>query len=97
LKKYPSLSKDFSHFIPIANLWKIDLSEAERKHIEGGVYGECDIWLDVVGSIHEWLDTTKEKSLIDFVLDNLWNWDYTEFEEWEILKPKIIKKLERGL
>jgi hypothetical protein len=96
LKKYPSLAEDFAHFIPIANLWKIDLSEAERKHVEGGVCGESDIWIDVVGSIFDWLDSTKEKSLTDFVMENMWNWGYTEFEDWKILKPKIIKKLERG-
>lgn len=97
IKKYPSLSEDFDHFIPIANLWEIDLTEAEEKYKAEGMYGEVDIWLDVVGSIFDWLGSTKEKSLIDYVMENMDNWGYSEWGyEWEILKPQIIKKLQKG-
>ena len=95
-KKYPSLSEDFDHFIPIANLWEIDLSEAEEKHQADGVAGEADIWLDVVGSIFDWLGSRKEKSLIDYVMENMDNWGYSSWgNEWEIIKQQIIKKLHK--
>ena len=97
IKKYPSLSEDFDHFIPIANLWEIDLTEAEEKHKIDGVAGEADIWLDVVGSIFDWLGDHEQKSLIDYVMENMENWGYTEWgDEWETLKPQIIKKLHKG-
>jgi len=96
IKKYPSLSEDFSQLIPISNLWEIDLSEAEEKHKANGVAGEPDIWLDVVGSIFQWLKNKDQKSLIDYVLTNMENWGYTEWDEWQTLKPQILKKLHKG-
>ena len=108
IKKYPYLSERFgnSEVFALAHLYEIDLSEAEEKvkycEINGGTE-ENDIWIDVAFSISDWLNgrgalTTEQeqKSLIGFVLENMDNWGYTQMEEWETLKPQIIKKLHKG-
>ena len=101
IKKYPYLNQRFgnSDFFTISHLYEIDLSEAEEKvkycEINGGTE-ENDIWIDVVGSISDWLENHHHKSLDDFVMENMDNWGYTEGDDWKEQRLDILAKLHTG-
>lgn len=77
--KYPSLNIEFGYLFKIADLYKIDLSEANLKQWGGGRFGaiEGDINLDIVGLIHDYKFTDKESSpLISYIKSELHNYGY---------------------
>ncbi len=56
--KYPSLNIEFGYLFKIADLYKIDLSNANHIQWGGGRFGamENDINLDIVGIIHNYIN-----------------------------------------
>lgn len=95
--KYPALMREFDHLLPVAKLYKIDLTKANEKNAIDGVCGDCDLWLDVVGSIHSYIVKSHPErhptNIVDYVMENMYNWDYTSYDDWEEQKPKILEVL----
>lgn len=97
MTQYPYLDAEYSHLITIANLYKIDLSEANQKQKDGDKFGAQpnDINLDIAGAIHTFTIEGKGiglPSMKNFVIAQLCNWGYeTEEISKAILKVKAFE------
>jgi len=78
--RYPALEVEHGHLFVIADLYKIDLTDANFKQADNGRHGaiEGDLMLDICGAVHQhYAENPKEISLIRFVEDELDNWGYS--------------------
>jgi len=98
---YPELQSSYAHLIQIAKLYEVDLTKAnqsEKDHLQyGNRFGaqEGDINLDLCGAIDDFigkrLPESQSKSMIDYVIFQLEDWDY---ESNDIAEAIANSKLE---
>lgn len=85
--KYPELEAEYSDAVHIAELFDIDLSDANQKEIDGNRFGAQpnDINLDICALLSDWCKVPHSDNIVTInhltkELDN-WGYEYNEISE----------------